>query len=203
MSEKKERRLTNVAFFRLCEELRNQRERLTTERPTLVDAAKLLSDLLKFEVAPQTVRQGLEAVGFAWQPRRPVAGAAQNSNGGNASRVLMYELLRTIEHLNALCASLGFAAHEVGGTTLRLKEYYEASRNGGPTGDSIHAIAADVAPAAPASTPAGTALYKVGDAVCVDGTPGRRVIKQMRGGGRFAVLDDNHEVQVSRLKLLK
>lgn len=222
---KQERRLSNVNFFRLCEEMRNRREVLTTERPTLVEAAKQMSERLGFLVAETTFRQAQEATGITWTPKVGPKSGATKTPGANGNRIVMRELLRLIDHVNGLCGSLNYPLHEMSPITQRLQSYYEECRKGG-SGVSIVEIAAaldttqmltqaavQVSEAEKVAkdtrvpevqAPAGQNVFKVGDCVMVDGSPFKKFkIMALRDAGRLAMLDDNREIKVARLALSK
>lgn len=210
-----ERRLTNTQFFQLCEEIRNQREVLTTDRPTLTEAAERLSKSLGFPVAEGTVRDAQKATGIEWAAK-PKARKTAKLGPNNAGRMLCYAL-------HALYRKLG---EEVPDYLERLYRYNLDAQHGRDTEDlsgiklpdesvpSPTTLVASAdngkAPAESATPPkapvaaAGTTVFKAGDTVYVDGLVNKpQRITRMSGNGRIATLDNNWEVQVSRLQLVK
>lgn len=70
-------RLNHTQFFQLCEMMRNKREVLQKLQPSFPEAAKQLSEWLKFYVAPGTVQEASEATKVVWETRVKRAGQEQ------------------------------------------------------------------------------------------------------------------------------
>lgn len=64
------KRLDNVGFFRLCEELRNRREVLLRDRPSCRACCKEMSERLKLSVCHDSLKRAMEATGIIWQPQK-------------------------------------------------------------------------------------------------------------------------------------
>jgi len=64
---KTKKRMDKIGFFRLCEELRNRREVLTTERPNLAQTAAQMSERLGIHVEPGQVKDAKKVTGIEWQ----------------------------------------------------------------------------------------------------------------------------------------
>lgn len=63
-------RLTHKMFYSLCEMMHQRREVLLNERPTLKDAAAILSTHLGFPVTSDQVAEAQEATGITWTAKR-------------------------------------------------------------------------------------------------------------------------------------
>lgn len=199
VERKAPRRLTNVQFFQVCEELRNQREVMTTDRPTLKETAVLLGKKLGFEVSPGTVSDARQVTGIEWVSKADTkrSGSGTKDPVNSASRILA-------NALHKLYMELGVHPPD---TLQRLRDYYTTLSRGHQTG-TVADIAKDVKEDEPLpknvaqmvadaqqaiektqaqqqnGTTVGLKVFKVGDEVMMDGSPFKRHrITSLKGGG--------------------
>lgn len=67
----KPNRLTQKQFFKLCEELRNYREVLQTEKPSYSKASFMLRERLGFPVSRPQIQDAQEMTGITWETKKP------------------------------------------------------------------------------------------------------------------------------------
>jgi hypothetical protein len=214
--EKKKRVVMNGPnFYKLCQMMTEERGVLQAECPTIADTARTYEKRLGFQVLPAHVKQAQEATGVHWTPR--IKGTAKGGvKKTNGTRILVTAVRFLHKELTALQRELGKPECRMPETFDQLHEYFSTKRGEVPEHEQIDADAAKVAQGdstskaqvepvpAQANGGVGAAVFKVGDEVTLDGSPFKRHrIHVMRGNGRVAVLDNNHEVQVSRLRLIK
>jgi hypothetical protein len=94
-------RITHKQFFSACETMKKNREWFITERPSLVDAAKKLSELCGFQVSPASAGEIKETTNLVWSSRiiRARGNSSPHSIRSNLSRTLTVSLYRLYRKL--------------------------------------------------------------------------------------------------------
>jgi hypothetical protein len=203
-----EKRLSNLEFFKLCEELRNRREVLTTECPKYTEALHQLEERLGFGVPTGGFKKAMEATGVTWTPKKALPRYTRDGKPTvkNSGRILTKWLVELYEKMGEpvpeLLKALLDGYKGLPNNLVLVKEEQDQNpktlSNGSTEGNKENQ---------PGTEPynqkeIGTVVFKVGDVVYVDGSHFTKyTVLQMRGNGRYAILDNNHEVQVSRLNL--
>jgi hypothetical protein len=179
------RSLTHKQFFLLCEELRNRREVLQNEGPTIVQCARQMSARLGFPVSEGSLRGAQEATGITWERKLQARGVGHTAEQRRQrSRTLAQAVKRLYEEL---------------GVEAKLPASFKAE-----FAELWQSPPETQAPEQPPLPPPGTVVFKVGDKVLWGAHVLPYKIVALTEAGRLALIEspsgNRHNVKVEYLK---